>query len=361
MRGVPRPHLAAVLLLLILPGVVRAAGDLPAQLSDSEFWQLITDLSEPNGRFQYENFLSNEYNLQWVIPSLKAQIGRGAYIGVGPEQNFTYIAAFQPTIALIIDIRRQNLIEHLMYKAIFELSSDRANFLSLLFSRKRPAGLNTTTSVEELFKSFKNVKADPTAFERNLIRIVDRLTLHHKLPLGDDDRKSIRFVYQTFFQHGPALDYTVGGFYSFDAPPTYEELMTADDGQGVMRSFLATDANFRFVKQLEARNLVVPLVGDFAGPKTVRDLGRYLAAHHVVVTVFYLSNVERYLFAAVDVWRKFYVNVAILPYDAQSVFIRSVFDASYGSSSKLSRIDEIMEAFSEGRITAYADVIALSQ
>src|SRR4030095_405403 len=122
MRHDPRRQLAAVLLLLILPGVVRAAGDLPAQLSDSEFWQLITDLSEPNGRSQYQNFLSNEYNLQWVFPSLKAQIGRGAYIGVGPEQNFTYIAAFQPTIALIIDIRRQNLIEQLMYKAIFALS-----------------------------------------------------------------------------------------------------------------------------------------------------------------------------------------------------------------------------------------------
>src|SRR6185436_464595 len=123
-----------------------------------------------------------------------------------------------------------------------EVSNDRADFLSLLFSRKRPAGLNGTSSAEELFKSYKNVEADHASFDRNLGRILDRLTLHHRLPLGDDDRKGIRFVYNTFFQHGPALDYTVGGFFSFDAPPTYEDLMRADDGHGVMRSFLVTEA-----------------------------------------------------------------------------------------------------------------------
>jgi hypothetical protein len=53
--------------------------------------------------------------------------------------------------------------------------------------------------------------------------------------------------------------------------------------------------------------------------------------------------------------------VAILPYDSQSAFIRSVFDASYGSSSIISTISDVMAAFNEGRIGKYADVIALSQ
>jgi hypothetical protein len=333
----------------------------PAKLSDSEFWQLINQISEPNGNFQYENFVSNEYNLQWVIPSLGSISGRGAYIGVGPEQNFTYIAALRPKIAFIIDIRRQNLVEHLMYKAIFDLSRDRADFVSMLFSRGRPSGLNSASTADELFAAYKDVPVDAAAFDRNLSRIVDRLTLVHKFILSDDDKKTIRYVYTTFFKNGPALDYTVGGFFGFDDPPTYRDLMIADDGHGGMHSFLASETNFHFLKQFEASNLVIPIVGDFAGPRAVREVGRYLAAHQSHVTVFYLSNVERYLFSAADAWRKFYVNVAILPYDTESVFIRSIFDASYGSASKVSGIDEIMQAFSGGRIDTYADVIALSR
>jgi hypothetical protein len=42
----------------------------------------------------------------------------------------------KPKIAFIVDIRRQNLIEHLMYKALFELSADRAEFISRLLSRR---------------------------------------------------------------------------------------------------------------------------------------------------------------------------------------------------------------------------------
>ena len=353
-----RRYAALVLLFtaILVPQSSEAADDLPAKITDSQFWQLVTGLSEQNGRFQYENFVSNEFALQSVIPSLKAKTKPGAYIGVGPEQNFTYIAALQPKIAFIIDIRRQNLLEHLMYKAIFELSKNRADFVSLLFSRKRVSSVSAGSTAGELFTAYSRVQGDQRLFDQNLSRIIHRLTIDHKFPLSDEDRNNIRYVYKTFFNNGPALDYTVGGYYSFEDPPTYVDLMTADDGQGRMRSFLATEENFQIVKTLEAENLLIPVVGDFAGNTAVRGVGRYLAAHHARVTAFYLSNVERYLFDAADAWRKFYVNVAILPYDFESFFIRSVFDASYGSASTLSRIDDTMTAFSEGRLRTYADV-----
>jgi hypothetical protein len=355
--------ISAVLLLFVSiePRASQATDDLPAKLSDSEFWQLVRDLSEPNGQFQYENFVSNEYNLQWVIPTLLAK-GQpaSAYIGVGPEQNFTYIAALRPKIAFIIDIRRQNLLEHLMYKAIFDLSRNRSDFVSLLFSRKAQTAPNGNATAAELFRPYQTADADRNLFERNLTKILHRLTVEHKFTLSDDDRKNIRYVYSTFSQHGPALDYTIGGFFGFDAPPNYADLMTADDGQGNMRSFLSSEENFQIVKKLETDNLLIPVVGDFAGPKAVREVGRYITAHHTIVTAFYLSNVERYLFNTAGAWRRFYVNVALLPYDKDSVFIRSIFDASYGSDSKLSGIDEIMAAFSASRIRNYGDVIALS-
>src|SRR5262245_44635837 len=117
-------------------GIAWSAEDLPPQLSDEAFWKLVTDFSEPGGSFPSDNFVSNERSFQHILPELKARVKPGGvYLGVGPEQNFTYIVALRPRIAFIFDIRRQNMIQMLMYKALLETSADRREFLSRLFSR----------------------------------------------------------------------------------------------------------------------------------------------------------------------------------------------------------------------------------
>src|SRR5262252_6962732 len=138
MREVRRALLLPVFcLLLVLTPTFRAALPLPAQLSDAEFWRIVSNSSEPGGGFISENLVSNELGYPYIIPSLMERVpAGGAYLGVGPEQNFTYMAAIHPSIAFIVDIRRQNMIEHLLYKAIFELSTNRQEFLSRLFARK---------------------------------------------------------------------------------------------------------------------------------------------------------------------------------------------------------------------------------
>src|SRR4051794_24774933 len=107
---------------------------LPSKLSDREFWRLAVDSSEPDGYFRSDNLTSNELLYQRVIPDLLARTrpGGGVYLGVGPEQNFTYIAALKPVMTIIFDIRRGNMLVQLMYKALFELSSDRADFIGKL-------------------------------------------------------------------------------------------------------------------------------------------------------------------------------------------------------------------------------------
>src|SRR4051794_16509119 len=98
------------------PSATPSAG-IPAKLTDAAFWKLVTDFSENNGFFQSDNFVSNETTFQWVIPALlKSTRAGGAYLGVGPDQNFPYIIALKPKIVFIFDIRRQNLLAHLMYK-----------------------------------------------------------------------------------------------------------------------------------------------------------------------------------------------------------------------------------------------------
>src|SRR5581483_2842188 len=128
--------------------------------------------------------------------------------------------------------------------------------------------------------------------------------------------------------------------------------------------YLATEANYRALRDLEVANLVVPVVGDFAGPKAIRAVGDYLRDNHTTVAAFYLSNVEQYLFQQGDDWRHFFTNVGTLPLDSTSTFIRSVFNGMgyYGgrgfrAEQLLAPILDQVAAYNEGRLISYGDVI----
>jgi hypothetical protein len=110
--------------------------------------------------------------------------------------------------------------------------------------------------------------------------------------------------------------------------------MTATDQDGVFRSYLANEENFNVLKSLEAKNLIVPVVGNFAGPKAIRAVGKYLKDKEGVVSAFYLSNVEMYLVQD-GIWDAFCRNVATLPLDNSSTFIRSVRGGAFGLGSGL--------------------------
>jgi hypothetical protein len=307
--------------------VVRAAETIPPRLSDQDFWRLSSDISEPNGFFQSDNLLSNEIWLQYVIPDLvKRTKPGGVYMGVGPEQNYTYIAALKPKMVFLPDIRRGNMDLQLMYKAIFELSADRADFVSLLFSKQRPKGLTTESSAADIFAAYDSVETGPDdVFTKNLKTIDDELTTTRHLPLSKDDLDGIEYVYDKFFMFGPQINYgsSQGNFRGGRGGFTnYADLMRATDAAGVDRSYLANEENFKYIKGLEERNMMVPVVGDLSGPKAVRAIGRYLKEHGATVEAFYLSNVEQYL-QRNGTTNAFLCNVASLPLDDQSTFIRS--------------------------------------
>ena len=342
---------------------------LPDRLSDAEFWKLIGDVSEPGGYFRSDNFLSNETAFQTVIPTLLEKTKRGTvYLGVGPEQNFTYIAALQPKMAVIFDIRRGNLHMQLLYKALFEISADRAEFVSRLFSKPRPAKLDTTVTVDSLFGAYWWVPTDSALYRRNLAAVKDHLVKKHGFALSADDLAGITYVYNAFYYGGPIIDYSYpnsqGNQNSW--APTYADLMVQSDGRGVQRSFLATEANFRLLKEMQMRNLIIPVVGDFGGPSAIRAVGQYLKDRNATVTAIYTSNVEQYLFQS-DAWRRYYENVATLPTDSTTTFIRSI-GGNFGSRagyprlpSVLGSVHELLTAYRAGRINHYGDVIDMSR
>jgi hypothetical protein len=298
--------------------------DASRALDSRTLWRLIEDLSETGGTFvsigsyRSDNVVSNERGLQTLLPVLAPSLRGTVYIGVGPEQNFTFITAIEPSMAFIVDVRRENLLLHLMYKGLAEVSPDRSGFLSRLFAREPPADLQHDAGPEELFDAFRRVPQSPSTASRTLAAIVRRLRADHRFPITDRDIEVIGSIYGRFAREGPDVRWDPDGGSWI---PTYAELMTETDGRGAPRSYLASEAAFQVFRRYQTDNRVIPLVGDFGGTKTLKGIGDYVRKRGLVVGVFYISNVEPYLRG--DGGRQFAMNVAMLPRDESSVLVRT--------------------------------------
>jgi hypothetical protein len=362
-----RPRAPVVVLALfstLIAISVRPAAQQAERLSDEEFAGLVRSASEKDGTFFTDNFVSNERRYLSVLNPLTARVKPGGvYIGVGPEQNFTFINALQPSLSFIVDVRRQNLVEHLLYKMAFEASPTRADFLSYLFSRPRPPNLGTSTNVTALFRAYLNVPRAVSLLNQHQKAAIDELRARFGPMFTKSDEGALKYVFQAFFDSGPLLTYVgdirapkVGTGVVDRFWPTLATVMTATDDDGQQRSYLATETDYLYVKALEERNLIVPVVGNFGGPKALRAVGEYIASRGQTVSAFYLSNVEQYLFQG-GPWKKFYENVAALPLDDSSTFIRfwaPVLDPN--SSERLSPIKPFLAAVAAGQVKRYEDL-----
>lgn len=314
----------ALLGLAAVFGVTRlhsqGADTLPSQYTDAEFWRMVTDFSEPGGEYQYENFVSNEISYQEVLPELNrlAQKG-GVYLGVASEQNFTYIDVVRPKVAFIIDVRRQNTLQLLIYKALFEMADNRADFVSLLFSRRRPAGLDTSSSVDALFQAYSEAKPDPQFYAATLKSIKDLLLRQHRFALSAEDERKIEYIFNVFFRGGPRMDYGFASTAPNPYVPSYHMLAVATDGRGKNWVYLAREESYRYIRDMQRKNLIVPLVGDFTGAKSIKTVAQYIKDRGATVSVFYISNVEDYIQPR---WSAYLSNLAALPVGRSTLLIR---------------------------------------
>ncbi len=325
-------------------------------LTDQQFWKMVVDFSEPGrafhsfGAVRTDNLISNETSFQQVIPDLQSTAIRGAYVGVGPEQNFTYITALKPTIAFIVDIRRDNMLLHLLYKALFELSADRVAFMSYLFSRPAPGGIGRASTVQALFDAFRAISCSHELMKANLGAVFDRLERVHRFALSSEDKGNIEFAYESFCTGGPDTRWDTSGDTWI---PSYADLMAQVDLRGKQHGYLASEEAFGILKRYEEDNLIVPLVGDFAGDKAIRSVAGYLKEQSVRLAVFYTSNVEFYLpHAAYD---RFTGNVLALPVDDSSKFIRATIAPAGGQQGRVN----FVSATDVYPIVAYFDLVKL--
>ena len=348
---------------LTLVAAIACISAQPAQAPASAFASQIASLSEPGGYFDTDNLISNERSYLQVLPDLdKRGVHGGAYLGVGPDQNFSYIAAIRPAIAFIVDVRRDNLLLHLLFKALFAQSRTRIEYLAQLTGRPVPGNLDTwrNAPVSRLVSYIDGTPAQSSV--EALRKRLDEAITETGVPLSMDDRRTIERFHRRFIADGLSLQFQSTGRPIQAYNPTYRDLLIDRDGSGREANYLASEDAFQFVKGLEARDLVVPVTGDLSGPSAVVGIGRALAAKQERVSAFYVSNVEFYLFGT-GTFQRFAANLQHLPHTPNAVLIRSVF-GRYGSpsrpgdasTSRLQSLDELLRDYGAGRVRQYGDI-----
>ena len=336
------------------------------QITRTEFAALIEDLSEPEGYFDTDNFISNETSYMHVVPSLRENVlTGGAYIGVGPDQNFTYIVHAQPSIAIIADIRRQNLLQHLLFKVLIEEARDRHDFLCQLLSRNCAPQAGETEFGDMLF-AVRTASPDPGLFDRNLENVIRVLGEDYELSLSGLDLERIEYVYRSFFEAGLGMRFSTLGR-PRPGYPTFEELIRETDVDGQFQNYLSDDTLFSRLQQFQRENRIIPIVGDFAGPHALQAAVAYVEAQGLAVSVFYTSNVEFYLFDLPE-WSDYVANVRAFEFTDDAVFIRSYFPTfgrphpqnlpGHRPTSLIQHVAGFLDDARDGRHQSYWDIVA---
>ena len=341
--GSVRARTAALMLLAISTlgltrGLVTRGAQLARLPADTSFAGTVARLSEAPGYFDSDNLISNETSYLHAVSKLRA-VGTagGVYIGVGPDQNFSYIAAVRPTAAFMIDIRRDNMLMHLLFKALFERSRNRLEYLCRWLGRPVPADVADWDDkpIEAILARVDSLPPNEAEAQPDTEELLASIA-HYGIPLTDVDSSTIRRFHSEFSRSGLEIRFTSANRAPRSYYPTLRQLILERDLDGRQANYLASREGWEFVRNLEVRNRIIPVVGNLAGSKAFPSLARELTARGEVLSVLYVSNVEMYLFRDGG-FDTFAANVPRFPHDARSVIVRSFFASSFGQHHPLNQ------------------------
>ena len=297
------------------------------EVSNSDFGALIEELSEPEGYFDTDNFITNETSYLHVVDKLKDHVRPGGvYLGVGPDQNFSYIVHTNPALAIITDVRRQNMLQHLLFKVLIEQAENRLDYLCTLLARDCTE-VSATSPLPQMLESVRVAPENRPALEDAIVQVRRTLLAAYGLNLDPVDLEQIAYVHRAFASAGLRMRFS-----SFGRPstgyPTLEEILLERDLEGDYQSYMATEELFERLQRFQAENRLIPIVGDFAGRKALPEVAAFLSEHELEVSVFYVSNVEFYL-AGLPGWDAYIDNVRQFPFRNDAVFIRAYFPTGW--------------------------------
>jgi len=368
--------------IALIAGIVLAGttffGPTPARttaraqfVADSSFAGLVARLSEPNGYFDSDNIITNEVSYLHVASQLeKAGTRGGVYIGVGPDQNFSYVALIRPQIAFMLDIRRDNLLEHLLFKSLFALSRNRLEYLCLLLGKPVPADVDRWTGrpIADVMAYLEKTPTDSTVAAATKRASNERIA-RFGVPLDAHDREVIDRYRGQFVFEGLDTRYSSLGRNNRSNYPSFGQLILETDRNGRQRGYLADENAFQIVRAMQLNDKIVPVVGNVAGDKALKAIGQYANERRLRVSAFYISNVEQYLMNRDGGFEAYAQNVKGLPRDSTSVIIRSYFGrmgmqhplyvSTFGnlSTSIVERIDTFARAHTAGELSNYTQLV----
>ena len=331
------------------------------------FAALSARLSEPGGYFDSDNLISNETSYLHVLGKLRElSVSNGVYVGVGPDQNFTYIAKIRPRMAIIIDIRRDNLLQHLLFKSLFARARNRVEYLCLFFGKPFPKNKGwEQRSIKEIIDYIDATPSDAKLFEKT-VKDVRQETQRYGFTLSASDIETMSKIHRAFFSAGLDIRYS-----SYHRPPrsiypTYRDLLLERDLDGQQQNYFNSEEDFQFLKKLEDQDMIVPVVGDLSGSQALKAIGQYITDMKERISAFYVSNVEFYL-QRQGTFDKFVENLKSLPIDSRSLIIRSYFnyyapphpqaEPNHFSTQLLQRIEDLIKQCASGECDSYNDIV----
>jgi hypothetical protein len=362
-----RPRLALALAAAsLLTGLVLLGSQPDTSGERRALGGLIRELSEPGGYFDTDNLISNETSYLQVADQLEDEGPRGGvYLGVGPDQNFSYVARLRPDWAFILDIRRDNMLQHLYLDALLARSPDPYRFLCGLLSR--PCGdlpPATGRGIAATIAALERVPPRESELHRNLDRSRVYIESVLEVPLDARDRRALRGMATAFFDEQLGLRFRSHGRRPLSHHPTLRSLLLARSPSGRFGCFLDTQRDYDTVRELALRGRIVPVVGDFAGRKALRAVGEHARRLGLPIRAFYVSNVEFYLLRD-GTFPAFVENVRALPLSGNGIFIRAYFDygrrhparlPGHRSTTVIQSIRGFLESYDRGLFRSHWDV-----
>jgi hypothetical protein len=361
-----RRVVVAVLLATLF--IAPVAGSAPRGGKDHKaFAALSARLSEPGGYFDSDNLISNETSYQHVLGKLREfNVSGGVYVGVGPDQSFTYIAKIRPRLAIIIDIRRDNLLQHLLFKSLFSRARNRIEYLCLFFGKPFPKTKGwESRGIKELADYIDNTPSDAKQFEKT-VKETRQDVQKYGIPLTASEIDTVTKIQRAFYSAGLEIRYS-----SYHRPPrsiypTYRDLLLERDLAGQQNNYFNAEDDFQFLKKMEDQDQIVPVTGDLSGPQAMKAIGQYVIELKERVSAFYVSNIEFYL-QRQGTFDKFIENLKTWPVDNNTLIIRSYFnyyapahpqaEPNHFSTQLLQRIPDLIKQCASGECDSYNDIV----
>lgn len=248
---------------------------------------------EPSN-YQLDCFVTNELAYNDVLVECLPTGTTGAYVGVGPCQNLTYIGALRPRLAFVVDARIDNLLEHLMFKLLFERAETPAEYLGLLLSRDLGSSHAVGSEPEAVVAAVEKCPVSPELFRTNLAWL--RTEMSDRWPLTDLHRNRIDRLYGEFFRR--QLDITnvdAETTENLDEIANLRDVISARTSHGINLHFLTDAERYAVVRQLQRDDRVIPLLGNLGSGETTDRINELLRAYGESISTFYVSNIEEHV------------------------------------------------------------------